>query len=178
MEVLETVRKAVGRDYPVLVKMNSQDYLDGGLSLEESVQVGMMLAHAGIDAIELSGGTMASGDRNPNFGKIGSEEQEAYFRDAAKAFKKEIDVPLVLVGGIRSYHVAENILAEGLADYISMCRPLIREPGLVNRWKAGDFRKAACVSDNSCMGAALSGEGLYCVVEKKAGKTEADRSDR
>ncbi|MBI4776222.1 MAG: NADH:flavin oxidoreductase [Deltaproteobacteria bacterium] len=170
MEVLETVRKAVGEDYPVLVKMNSQDYLDGGLSLEDSVQVGQMLAGAGIDAIELSGGTIASGDRNPNFNKVLSEEQEAFFRDAAGAFKKEIDVPLILVGGIRSYHLAEKILAEGLADYISLCRPLIREPGLVNRWKAGDLRKATCISDNSCLGAAMSGEGLYCVVERKAEK--------
>lgn len=170
MEVLETVRKAVGKDYPVLVKINSQDYLDGGLGLEDSVQVGIMLADAGIDAIELSGGTMASGDRNPNFKKVLSEEQEAYFRDAAKAFKMKIDVPIILVGGIRSYHLAEKIRTDGLADYISLCRPLIREPGLVNRWKAGDLHKAACISDNGCMGAAMSGEGLYCVVEKKAEK--------
>jgi len=63
--------------------------------------------------------------------------------------------------------MAGRIIAEGTADYISMCRPLIREPGLINRWKSGDFAKSACLSDNQCFGPAMSGEGIYCVTEKK-----------
>jgi 2,4-dienoyl-CoA reductase-like NADH-dependent reductase (Old Yellow Enzyme family) len=71
------------------------------------------------------------------------------------------------VGGNRSFHVAERILQEGVADYISMSRPLIREPHLINRWKAGDLTKSACVSDNMCFRPAQEGKGIYCVTEKR-----------
>jgi len=60
-----------------------------------------------------------------------------------------------------------NLIKEGIADYISMSRPLIREPGLVKRWGSGDLRKAACLSDNQCFEPARAGEGIYCVVERK-----------
>ena len=76
-------------------------------------------------------------------------------------------VPLILVGGNRSFRMAERIVAEGAADYISMSRPLIREPGLINRWKSGNLVKSTCISDNQCFGPAMAGEGIYCVTEKK-----------
>ena len=63
--------------------------------------------------------------------------------------------------------VAERIVEEGIADYISMCRPFIREPGLINRWKSGDRGKAACLSDNQCFKPGSEGKGIYCVVEER-----------
>jgi 2,4-dienoyl-CoA reductase-like NADH-dependent reductase (Old Yellow Enzyme family) len=57
------------------------------------------------------------------------EEKEAYFREAARSFKQRIKVPIILVGGIRSYAISERLVAEGYADYVSLSRPLIREPG-------------------------------------------------
>ena len=167
LEVLGLVREAIGQDRPVLVKMNCQDFLDGGLTLEDSVQVGVMLAEGGIDAIELSGGALISGGISPSRPAIVAEEKEAYFREAASAFREKVRVPIILVGGIRSYPVAERLVNEGVADYISMSRPFIREPWLVNRWKAGDTRKAFCISDNQCFGPARAGEGIYCVTERK-----------
>jgi len=164
---LGLVREAIGQDRPVLVKMNCQDFLDGGLTLEDSVQVGVMLAEGGIDAIELSGGALISGGISPSRPAIVAEEKEAYFREAASAFREKVRVPIILVGGIRSYPVAERLVNEGVADYISMSRPFIREPWLVNRWKAGDTRKAFCISDNQCFGPARAGEGIYCVTERK-----------
>lgn len=166
MEVTGEVRAAVGEDFPVLIKMNSEDFLDGGLSLDDSIKVGAVLQDGGIDGIELSGGSIVSGDLSPSRGKITSEDKEAYFRDAAKAFKENLRVPLILVGGIRSFRMAERLVEEGYADYISMSRPFIREPDLVKRWKSGDLRKATCVSDNQCFGPATAGEGIYCVVER------------
>jgi len=161
MEVLQSIRKAVGPDYPVLVKLNSQDFVENGLTLEDSVRVGVMLEEKGIDAIELSGGLL----NNPNLmrEKIRTEGEEAYFRDQARAFKKMVHVPLILVGGIRSYNVAKQLLDENVADYLSMCRPFIREPDLINQWKGGDLQKAACVSCNNCIEQAKTGEGITCV---------------
>jgi 2,4-dienoyl-CoA reductase-like NADH-dependent reductase (Old Yellow Enzyme family) len=161
MEVLVSVRTAVGPEYPVLVKLNVQDFVENGLTLKDSVRVGVMLQEGGIDAIELSGGLL----NNPNLmrERIGSEEDEAYFKEEARAFKGKIQVPLILVGGIRSYNVAKQLVEAGAVDYISMCRPFIREPDLINRWKAGDLRRTACISCNNCIEQAKKGEGISCV---------------
>jgi len=167
MEVLQSVRNAVGREYPVLVKLNCQDFIDNGLALEDSLQVATMLVQNGIDAIELSGGVLVGGKLNPVRVGIKTEEKEAYFQRDAVAFKKQVDVPLILVGGNRSFQVSERLVEEGVADYLSMSRPLIREPGLVNRWKSGDLARAACVSDNMCFGPASKGNGIYCLTEER-----------
>ncbi|MBF0509916.1 MAG: NADH:flavin oxidoreductase, partial [Deltaproteobacteria bacterium] len=95
-----------------------------------------------------------------------SEEKEAYFGTDARAFKQRINVPLILVGGIRSFQVAERLVSDGVADYISMSRPFIREPDLIKRWKEGDRRKAECNSDNLCFRPAFKGEGIYCVAQR------------
>ena len=68
---------------------------------------------------------------------------------------------------MRSFGVAESLVKDGAADYISMSRPFIREPDLINRWKAGDRRPAACKSDNQCFGPAMKGEGIWCVTEAR-----------
>ncbi|MBU2521951.1 MAG: NADH:flavin oxidoreductase [Proteobacteria bacterium] len=167
LEILKSIRAKVGDDYPLLIKMNSRDFLEGGLELEESIKVGAMLKEEGIDAIEISGGTAVSGKLSPVRTGILSEDDEAYFKDAARAFKESIDIPLILVGGIRSLGVAKYIVDNNIADYISMSRPFIREPDLINRWKSGSQDKANCLSDSKCFAPAMSGKGVYCVVEKR-----------
>ena len=79
-------------------------------------------------------------------------------------------MPLILVGGNRSFQVAERLVNEGVADYLSMSRPLIREPGLINRWKSGDLRRSACLSDNMCFKPAMEGKGIYCLTEEREKK--------
>lgn len=167
MEVYNAIREAVGNEYPVLIKINNEDYVENGLSLKDSIAVSKMLADAGLDAIELSGGTPDSGKLGPARVGINKEEKEAYFKEAAAVFKKQIDLPLILVGGMRSFSVAEQIIDSGIADYISMCRPLVREPGLIKRWQSGDTSPSTCKSDNLCFGPAMSGKGIYCVTEEK-----------
>jgi len=167
IEVLKSIRKRVGKSYPVLIKMNTQDFLEGGLDLDNSIKVAAMLEKAGIDAIELSGGTIASGKKGPVRTGIVPGKNEAYFKDAAFAFKENIDLPIMLVGGIRSFSLAQQLVNDNIADYISMSRPFIREPGLINRWKDGNHNKSACISDSKCFIPAIGGKGIYCVVEKK-----------
>jgi len=166
-EVYHAIRKTVGKDYPVLIKLNSQDFVENGLSLEDSVEVKSMLAHVGLDAIEVSGGAPSSPKLSPVRPGINSESKEAYFQKEAKAFKEKIDIPLILVGGMRSFEVAERLVENGTADYISMSRPFIREPDLINRWKDGDRRKAECLSDNLCFEPGRKGEGIYCVAAER-----------
>jgi 2,4-dienoyl-CoA reductase-like NADH-dependent reductase (Old Yellow Enzyme family) len=166
LEVYRAVRETVGKGYPVLIKMNSRDFVENGLELADFLRGVGPLVHEGIDAVEMSGGMQTSGKLSPSRPGISTEDKEAYFREEALAFKKQYDVPVILVGGIRSFTVAEGLIEEGTADYISMSRPFIREPGLVNRWKSGDRSRATCISDNRCFLAAREG-GIYCVVDKK-----------
>ena len=168
LRVVAAVREAVGTEYPVLLKINAEDRLDGGLCKEETVQVCAMLQQAGIDAIEFSGGTtyaLRQGQIELTFAP--TKRKGVYYRDAAVLYKTAVDVPLMLVGGIRSFETSEELVVDGLADYISFCRPLIREPDLVNRWKAGDRRKSSCISDNLCGYASMKGKGLHCVHLKQ-----------
>lgn len=174
VEAICHVRDAVGKNFPILVKMNSSDYLEGGLTLEDSVGAARLYEEAGIDAVEVSGGTTISGRFSPSRKGITSAEKEAYFRDGSKALKKVLHIPVILVGGLRSFPVAQEIVEQGIADYISMSRPFIREPHLIERWEKGDRRRAACISDSRCFGPAITGEGIYCVVERKGENPETE----
>ena len=79
--------------------MNCRDFIENGLVAEDSLEVGAMLASEGIDAIELSGGVLVGGKLSPSRMGIKSEDKEAYFQEDARAFKKKVPVPLILVGG-------------------------------------------------------------------------------
>lgn len=148
-EVCKATKKEVADNYPILIKMNADDFIEGGLKPKESVRIAKRLEELGICAIEVSGGMYESGIKTaqPNIIK---EEQEAYFRDNSRLFKKELNIPVILVGGIRSKSVAEDVLQKGDADLISIARPLIREPDLPNKFKEGK-EKADCISCNGCM---------------------------
>ena len=172
LEVLEAVRAVVGKDYPVLVKLNCSDFVDGGLNLDDALYAGAALNRAGIDAIELSGGLLRTSLMGPSPSRSGisKPEKEGYHQAEARAFKAEINCPLILVGGLRSFEVAENLVKDGTADYISISRPLIREPDLIARWQAGDRHPSGCKSDNLCFRPGMVGDGVYCVTEKKEKK--------
>jgi 2,4-dienoyl-CoA reductase-like NADH-dependent reductase (Old Yellow Enzyme family) len=166
LEVFAAIRQAVGEDYAVLIKLNSDDFIEGGLTIEDMLQVAELLEEAGIDAIEISGGTIWGPSQ---YHAVRSGEaalaSKAYYRKAARLCKAFVRVPVMLVGGIRSLEVAEELLTEGAADYISLCRPLIREPGLIKRWAAGDREPSGCQSENACFGSILAGKGLSCVLK-------------
>lgn len=174
IEVFEAVRKDVGPDFPVFMKLNSEDFLSHGLTVDDMLQVSLILEKAGIDGIEMSGGTFLSGKYYPSRqGKPAPGGPEAYYEAAARRFKEKLAIPLILVGGIRSFTAAEQLVVEGAADYIALCRPLIREPELANRWKSGDTRPALCISDSGCFKPGFEGKGVSCVVEarEKAAKS-------
>jgi 2,4-dienoyl-CoA reductase-like NADH-dependent reductase (Old Yellow Enzyme family) len=141
---------------PIIVKINSEDFLPEGLTVEESLRVTRRLEALGLDAVEVSGG-MRESPLKPARQGISAPEDEAYFRGASRLFKKTLGVPVILTGGMRSKAVMEDVITGGDADLIGMSRPLIRQPDLPNRLKAGPNRlnegseKAECLSCNRCM---------------------------
>ena len=167
-EVLEGVRGAVGKDYPVFIKLSGDDFSPGGLLPEESLDIGRRLVEDGIDCIEVSGGSKASaGGMIPSRVNVRREEDEAYLARLAGCFRGKLPVPIITVGGIRSPAVVAKVLGEGLADYTAFCRPLIREPHLIRRWQSGDLEKSKCVSCNGCYETGLAGLGISCKMEAK-----------
>lgn len=167
IEVLRRVRHEVGPDFPVLVKLNGSDNLDGGLDVDDAVYAARLLDAEGIEAIEVSGGTSASGEKTPVRKNINTPEQEAYNLGPSREIKKAVKCPVMAVGGFRSPDVIRSALMEAGIDYISLSRPFIREPELANRWKAGNHMPARCISCNGCFRPGLKEGGIYCVVEKK-----------
>jgi 2,4-dienoyl-CoA reductase-like NADH-dependent reductase (Old Yellow Enzyme family) len=148
-EVYRAVRREVWESYPVLIKMNANDYVAGGLSPEESARIAKRLEEMGVCAFEVSGGMHESGNHTAQV-DILKPEQEAYFRHAARIFRERLHVPIILVGGMRSREVMEDVLLKYEADLVSMARPLIREPDLPLKMAAGK-EKADCISCNGCM---------------------------
>ncbi|RWX47431.1 2,4-dienoyl-CoA reductase [Candidatus Electrothrix aarhusensis] len=165
-EILQAIREAVGRDYPVFIKMNCADFIENGLNADDSLQAATIFTDAGADAIEVSGGIIRTGKLSPSRPGITSQEKEAYFKEYAQKFKAASIIPLILVGGIKSFEVAAEVVSEGIADYISMSRALIREPDLIQRWNNGDLRPAQCTSDNLCFTPGFQGQGVYCVTKE------------
>lgn len=148
-EVYESMRKETGYAVPIIIKMNADDFVEGGLSPYESLNIAKRLESLGINAVEISGGMYESGSKTARL-NIKNPEDEAYFKEASTLFKSELNISVILVGGIRSRQVAEDILQKKQADLIAMSRPLIREPDLPNKFKDGK-EKADCISCNGCM---------------------------
>ena len=176
-EVHQRVRQTVGPALPVMIKMNCDDFSPGGAGAEDWIYLGSKLAELGIDAIEVSGGTPVSGKLGSMRRGIGKMDKEAYFLPQVREIRHAVDVPLFLVGGLRSPQLLEQILSEGTVDYFSMSRPFIREPHLVKRWQDGDLTKARCISCNLCLRTSLEDTGLTCAYERKLAARGKKRAD-
>ncbi len=158
--VCQAVRAQVGPDYPVFVKFGMVDAVEGGLTSDEGAQVVAALEEMGLDAVEISGGIGGTHNLNSR-AAIRSAADEAYFRPLAQQARLATSLPIMLVGGLRSRQVMEDVLASGDADFISLCRPLICEPDLPNRLREGVQEKSACISANRCW-PENQGEGIAC----------------
>ncbi len=164
--VCEAVRGQVGPDYPLLIKLGMMDNLDRvpeGLTPDDGARIVGRLADLGLDAVEVSGGYDGGEDFATRTG-VGSKVPEAYFRFLARRAKVSTGLPVMLVGGMRSRAVMDDVLATGDADLISLCRPLIREPDLPDRLRSGQATAAACISDGRCWPKGL-GQGVGCRCE-------------
>jgi 2,4-dienoyl-CoA reductase-like NADH-dependent reductase (Old Yellow Enzyme family) len=165
-EIYEQGRKIVDPDFPILIKMNTTDFFEDGTNHEEAALVAKILNDTGFGAIETSGGMWETVTRGtealgwPAYmlpesrTDIKSEKLEAYFLGGARAIKAVTDLPVILVGGLKSFSRVEDILASGQADFVSLARPLIRQPDLPNLFLAGKTDKADCISCNACIGTA------------------------
>jgi len=161
--VCQDVRSQVGPDYPVCIKLAMMDYVQGGLTAENGVQVVAAVAGMGLDGVEISGGISGTIGARANIRPaIRSESDEAYFRPLAVQARPATPLPIALVGGFRSRHVMEEVLDAGDADFISLCRPLICEPDLPNKLRIGLQERSSCISANRCGPEKQGDVGIAC----------------
>ena len=136
LEVYKAIREKVGSDFPVGIKLNSADFMRGGFSEEDSMEVVKALAKAGIDLIEISGGTYESPALIGYKMKPTTQKREAYFLEYAEKVRNLIDTPLVVTGGFRSAEGMTMALQSGATDFIGLGRPLAVAPSLPNKLMA------------------------------------------
>ena len=165
-EIYELGRSKVSPDFPILIKLNTTDFFPDGTNLPEAVDVVRILDKTGFSAFETSGGMWETVTRGSD--ELGwpaymlpesrtglkNNEQEAYFLAGALAVKSATHKPVMLVGGVKSFSRMEEILTSGQADFLSMSRPLIRQPDLPDLLLSGQRDKADCISCNACLGTA------------------------
>jgi 2,4-dienoyl-CoA reductase-like NADH-dependent reductase (Old Yellow Enzyme family) len=170
-EIYKAMRKQVGEDYPLLIKFGVADGYQGGLESSDGIRAATILGRLGYDALEISQGLRGEFFRETEFRTgIDRIDQEGYFRAWAAEVKKHVSVPVMAVGGLRTFGLMEEIVQKREADYISLCRPFIREPALVNIWRNGDHRRSRCISCNDCIKVVKSGQPLHCPHEEESNK--------
>jgi 2,4-dienoyl-CoA reductase-like NADH-dependent reductase (Old Yellow Enzyme family) len=169
-EVIEVVREAVGPGFPILMKINGDDFVESGLKAIEGAEMTLILQQAGLDAVEISGGLFGS-HRIPNelLRSTRNPETSAFFLPQSQEFSKRLSIPVILVGGIRSVEMIEGLLSGEKVNYVAMCRPFIREPHLVRRWMSGDHSRSTCQSCGRCLLKAFRGHPVQCYRLKKPG---------
>ena len=176
-DIFLAIRAEVGPDYPLLVKINTFDYLSDGFGPDDLGPTIRILDQAGCDAFELSGGTPDSGKYKASRVGILRRAYEGYYRKACPFARQHTDKPIILTGGLRTFEEIEDHAKAGLFDYAGMSRPLIREPNLVRRWRGGDDEPAACKSENLCFRTVATETGLYCMLLEKERERAAAATD-
>jgi len=151
LETYSAIRRKVGSEYLVLIKLNCEDYMQQGFTFEECRYVCQQLAELGVDAIEISGGNSSSIYNLGPIRKI-APGHAPYFLTHAANIALEVNVPIILVGGNRDISSLTNILNSTPISYFSLSRPLICENDLVNRWQSGNLVHAKCTSCCKCVG--------------------------
>ena len=148
-EIVNHAREKVG-DYPICIKLPAKDVGKGGISFETFPAFAEEIRRCGVDAIEISiGYTSDKPAYRRSVSGIHTKERESYFFPFAEAI--DLDIPVMVVGGSRHVDRCEELLKTGKVDFISMCRPLICEPDLPNRWLEGRGKDTAeCIFCNSC----------------------------
>jgi len=166
-EVISDVRKKVGKDFPILFRMSARENVDGGIELEDAIAAAKLYEAAGIDALDISQGC---------YDALAYTVPPYYYPQKVNAYnageiKKHVKVPVIVAGRISYPDLAEEILADGLADFISLGRPQLADPDYVKKTMEGRtdeiVRCIAC--DQGCVGRMFAGLGCSCIFTPATG---------
>ncbi len=171
LEVLKSVRERVGPDFPISCRLSGDEYVDGGLKIEETKQVAKILEKGRADVLHVSACNAASGYLNhpPYY------VEEGIFVHLAEAIKSVVNIPVITVGRIRNPAMADQVLRDGKADLVSMGRALIADPHMPKKAQDGRLEDInLCISCNRCI-QTLRKEAVRCAVNPETGNEDRFR---
>jgi 2,4-dienoyl-CoA reductase-like NADH-dependent reductase (Old Yellow Enzyme family)/thioredoxin reductase len=165
VEVLKSVRNRVGQEFPIVCRLSGDEYVDGGLKIEETKKIAQILEKEGANALHISACNVGSGYLNQPPYYV----EEGVFVHLAEAVKSVVNVPVITVGRIRNPVMADQILQDGKADLVSMGRALIADPYLPRKAEEGRVEEIVpCLSCNRCIQTQRK-EAIRCAVNPEAG---------
>ena len=159
-EILAAARKRVGPDFPLIIRMDGWDGYEGGFVLEEAIQVAPMFVAAGADALDVSAGAREAA----HWQFMGYMQPAGGIVHLAEAIKKVVNIPVMTVGKLGDPLLAENVLRQGKADFVTLGRPLVADPYLVQKAREGRLEEIRrCIYCNNCLGLG-NYEGWTCTI--------------
>ena len=175
IDLVKAMREKVGPDFPISFRLCTAEYVDGGLTIEETKVIARLLEEAGVNLLHCTQGVYASRPVITPPYMI----PRASFVDNAAEIKKVVSIPVVAVGGINDIDLADEILVSGKADMVTMARASLADPELPNKAQAGEYDRIlhciGCVQ--GCQGENSKGNHVRCLVNPcTAMETEYDLS--
>lgn len=183
-EIVSLAREKVG-DFPLLIKMNCDDFVEGGVDMRTFPKLAEEVANAGIDAMEVSGSMwdcLARTEEELGFfplpipesrTRINTRDKQSYFLPYVEKLK--LSIPVILVGGNKNIEYMEETAGEGKVQFFSLSRPLICEPGLPDRWLEGQGgAQSRCMSCNLCLLSLVNGPVSCTVKRNKLGHKDVE----
>jgi len=171
LEVAENVRKKVGPDFPVGVRLSGTEYIDNGVMIEDTIAFAKELENSGINVFHMSGGN----HHTMHCQVVPSNQPLAFNVWAAEAVKKEVTVPVIASGSITSPELADSILKEGKADFVGLARPLLADPYFAKKAEEGrpeEIRPCIRCNQGCLQKGIMSGKSLMCSVNVALGRED------
>ncbi len=168
-EVIVAVRQQVGKGFPLIVRMNANDYVEGGLNLEDAIHLAQVLEEIGVDALSVTSGTMCE---SVPYCLYPMGTPKANLLPMAARIKAEVSIPVGVAGRIRTPKLARDALELGQADFIGLGRPLLADPDFPLKAREGRDEEimlcAAC--HQGCLAELRKGQGTSCMFNPMVGR--------
>ncbi len=174
VDIVQRIRKKVGKEFPIICRMNGDDYFEGGITLQEAKRIAQVVEKAGVDAIHVSGGIYDS-----EYGESTAPMwlPRGFMVTLAQGIKEVVDIPIIAVGRINKVKLAEEILEKGQADLVSMGRALITDPELPKKAMEDRLEEIRpCIACNEgCLNMLLFLKSVTCILNAAVGREEEFR---
>jgi 2,4-dienoyl-CoA reductase-like NADH-dependent reductase (Old Yellow Enzyme family)/thioredoxin reductase len=166
-EIVEEIRHRVGPEYPISFKISAEEYVDGGLTTEQSIEILKILVAAGIDVVQVSAGN----DVTPEWICQPMFMKKACLVESASQVKRALDIPVMTVGRINDPVIANQIIEQDKADLICIGRGLLADPEMPNKAREGRFDEIrTCIACNTCMQSIFKKGRIECLVNPMLGR--------
>jgi 2,4-dienoyl-CoA reductase-like NADH-dependent reductase (Old Yellow Enzyme family)/thioredoxin reductase len=167
IEIVETLRKRLGPDFPLSFKISAQEFVPGGLTVKESIEILKYLVTAGVDVVQVSAGN----DITPEWICQPMFMPKACLADSADQIKKALNIPVMAVGRINDPAVANQVLINGQADLVCIGRGLLADPEMPNKAREGRLDEIrTCIACNTCMESIFRKGRIECLVNPMLGR--------